>query len=62
MFSFVSELANFGTTEAEKKEAMRIAEDSHEFIRDEIQRRERLEHDHSRVFVAADEEPESDED
>ena len=48
--------------EAEKLKAMKIAEESHEFILDEIQRRERLEHDPSRVFVAADEDSESDED
>ena len=47
--------------EAAKKKAMRIADESHEFILDEIMRRERLEHDPSRVFVAADEESESDE-
>ena len=41
---------------------MRITDESHEFIRDEIRRRERLECDPSRVFVAADEESESDED
>ena len=48
--------------EAAQKNAMRIADDSHEFILDEIMRRERLEHDPSRVFVAADEDSESDED
>ena len=48
--------------EAEKLKAMKIAEESHEFILDEISRRERLEHDPSRVFVAADEDSESDED
>ena len=41
---------------------MKIAEESHEFILDEIPRRERLEYDPSRMFVAADEESESDED
>ena len=45
-----------------EKKAMRIVDESHEFILDEISRRERLEHDPSRVFVAADEESESDED
>ena len=48
--------------EAAQKKAMRIADESHEFILDEILRRERLEHDPSRVFVAADEDSESDED
>ena len=48
--------------EAAQKNAMRIADESHEFILDEILRRERLEHDPSRVFVAADEDSESDED
>ena len=41
---------------------MRITDESHEFILDEILRRERLECDPSRVFVAADEDSESDED
>ena len=48
--------------EAAQKNAMRIADESHEFILDEIMRRERLGHDPSRVFVAADEDSESDED
>ena len=48
--------------EAAQNNAMRIADESHEFILDEIRRRERLEHDPSRVFVAADEDSESDED
>ena len=48
--------------EAARKKAMRIADESHEFILDEIMRRERLECDPSRVFVAADEDSESDED
>ena len=48
--------------EAAQKNAMRIADESHEFILDEIRRRERLECDPSRVFVAADEDSESDED
>ena len=38
---------------------MRIADKSHEFILDEILGRERLEHNPSRVFVAADEDSES---
>ena len=41
---------------------MRLADESHEFILDEIMRRERLEHVLSRVFAAADEDSESDED
>ena len=48
--------------EAAQKNAMRITDESHEFILDEILRRERLEYDPSRVFVAADEDSESDED
>ena len=48
--------------EAEQKGALRIAEEPHEFILDEILRRERFEHDPSRVFVAADEHSESDKD
>ena len=45
-----------------QKNAMRISDESHEFTLDEIRRRERLECDPSRVFVAADEDSESDED
>ena len=41
---------------------MRIADESHEFILDEIKRRERLECDPSRVFVEAEGDSESDED
>ena len=41
---------------------MRITDESHEFILDEILRRDRLEHDPSRVFVAAGGDSESDED
>ena len=48
--------------ETEQKNAMRITDESHEFILDEILRRERLECDPRRVFVAADEDSESDED
>ena len=48
--------------EAAQKNAMRITDESHEFILDEILRREMLECDPSRVFVAADEDSESDED
>ena len=33
---------------------MKIAEESHDFILDEIRRRERLEYDPSRVFVGDD--------
>jgi hypothetical protein len=36
---------------AEKNEALKISEDSHNFILDEIIRRERLEYNPSRVFV-----------
>ena len=36
---------------AEKNEALKISEDSHNFILDEIIRREILEYDPSRVFV-----------
>jgi hypothetical protein len=36
---------------AERNEALKISEDSHNFILDEIIRRERLEYDPSRVFV-----------
>ena len=35
---------------------MKISEESHNFILDEITRRERLEYDPSRVFVDGDEE------
>ena len=48
--------------EAEQKKAMKLSEESHEFILDEIRMRERVEHDPSRVFVAADDDSESDED
>ena len=48
--------------EAAEKNAMKISEESHEFILDEMSRRERLEYDPSRVFVAADEDSEEDED
>ena len=48
--------------EAEQKNAMKLSEQSHEFILDEIRMRERVEHDPSRVFVAADDDSESDED
>ena len=41
---------------------MRIANESHEFILDEIRRRDGLECDPSRVFVAGDEDSEEDED
>ena len=37
---------------------MGITDKSHEFVLDEISRRERLEHDPSRVFMAADEDSE----
>ena len=46
--------------EAAQKKAMRIADESHEFILDEVRRRERLECNPSRVFVAADEDPDRD--
>jgi hypothetical protein len=36
---------------AERNEALKISEDSHNFILDEIIRKERLEYDPSRVFV-----------
>ena len=48
--------------EAAEKDAMKISEESHEFILDEVMRRERLEHDPSRVFVAAEEDSDDDED
>ena len=48
--------------EAAKMKAMRISDESHEFILDEIRRRERLEYDPSRVFVGAGDESGSDED
>ena len=51
--------------EAEQKNSIKIAcelHESHEFIIDEIRRRERLEHDPSRMFVAADEDSKSDKD
>ena len=41
---------------------MKLSEESHEFILNEIRLRERVEHDPSRVFVAADDDSESDED
>lgn len=40
--------------EAEKRNALKISEESHNFILDEITRRERLEYDPSRVFVDGD--------
>ena len=48
--------------EAAEKKAMRISDESHEFILDEIRRRERLEYDPSRVFVEAVDGSESEED
>ena len=42
--------------EAEKKKALKISEQFHNFILDEITRRERLEYDPSRVFFDVDEE------
>ena len=48
--------------EAAQKNAMRIADKSHEFILGEMRRRKRLECDPSKVFVAADEGSEDDED
>ena len=42
--------------EADKKNALKINEESHNFILDEIIRRERLEYDPRRVFVDGDEE------
>ena len=36
--------------DAERLGALRLSNDSHDFILDEIERRERLEHDPSRVF------------
>ena len=41
---------------------MKLSAESHEFILDEIRMRERVEQDPSRVFVAADDDSESDED
>lgn len=46
---------------AQKNEALKISEDSHNLILDEIMRRDRLEYDPSRVFVG-DEDEEDDED
>ena len=37
--------------DAERLGALRLSDDSHDFILDEIERRERLEHDPSRVFL-----------
>ena len=48
--------------EAAQKNAMRIADESHEFILDEIRRRERLKCDPSGVFVVAEEGSDGDED
>ena len=39
---------------------MRVADESHEFILDEIRRRKRLKCDHSRMCVAGDEDSEED--
>ena len=48
--------------EAKQKKAMKLPEESHEFILNEIRRREVVEHDPSRVFVEAEDDSESDED
>ena len=48
--------------EAEQRKAMKITDESHESILDEILRWERLQSDPSRMFVAADEDSDSDED
>ena len=48
--------------EAERKNAIKISLDSHDFIMDEIEKRERLEYDPSRVLVdneASDDEEET---
>ena len=37
--------------EGERLGALRLSNDSHDFILDEVERRERLEHDPSRVFL-----------
>ena len=51
--NMVPRVVRKATTEAN---AMRISEDSHNFILDEIVRRERLEYDPSRVLVGDEEE------
>ena len=48
--------------EAEKKHVVRISEESHDFIMDEIRRRERLEYDPSRVIVGAEADSDSEDD
>ena len=48
--------------ESEKKHAVKISEESHDFIMDEIRRRERLEYDPSRVIVGAEAYSDSDDD
>ena len=48
--------------EAKQKNAMKLPEESHEFILNEIRRREIVEHDPGRVFVEAEDDSESDED
>ena len=48
--------------EAEKKHAVKIIKESHDFIMDEIRGRERLEYDPSRVIVGAEADSDSDDD